>query len=375
MNHRERVLAALRHEKPDRIPMDFGGFSDTGIIVGAYEKLKAKLSIDGDTMLMDRLDQLAMIDERILRYFDIDTRRLSRKTPGKWGEALLNDGSIRDMWGVVWKEVGEGHYYPSADGPIAGEGLLSDIDRHHWPDPNDLDEVLPEFAEEARRLHEETDYAVVFSFPGRLMSFGTYLRGFETWLIDMIHNAPFATALLDKGLEIQLAIGGKWLSVAGPYIDVIHISDDLGTQHAPMISPSLFREMIKPRQIKLFKFIKERTNAKILLHSDGCVYPFIDDFLEAGVDILNPLQSGVKNMEPRKLAEEFGGHLCFWGGIDTQNTLPFGTCQDVVDEVRRRIPELGLQGGYVLAASHNIQNDVSPENICAMFESGRQFLL
>ena len=375
MNHRERVLVALNHEKPDRIPMDFGGFSDTGIIVGAYERLKDKLGIAGDTMLMDRLDQLAVIDENILKHFDIDTRRLPRKTPSKWSDEFLHDGSIRDMWGVVWKEVTAGHYYPSADVPIGGDGHLSDIYRYRWPDPDDLDEVLPVFQEEARRLHEETDYAVVFSFPGRLMSLGSYLRGFETWLIDMIHNEPFAKALLDKGLEIQLAIGGKWLSVAGRYIDVIHVSDDLGTQRSPMISPRLFRDMIKPRQIRLFKFIREMTNAKILLHSDGCVYPFIDDFIEAGVDILNPLQSGVKNMEPGRLAEEFGGHLCFWGGIDTQNTLPFGTCQDVANEVQKRISQIGRYGGYVLAASHNIQNDVSPDNILTLFETGRQFPL
>jgi len=374
MNHRERVLAALHHEKPDRIPMDLGGFSDTGIIVGAYEKLKAKLGIDGDTTLMDHLDQLAMIDERILRHFDIDTRRLPRKTPRKWREALLDDGSIRDMWGVVWKEVAEGHYYPS-NIPMQGEGLLSDIDRYHWPDPNDLDEVLPAFAEESRCLHDEMDYAIVFSFPGRLMSLGTYLRGFEIWLIDMIQNPSFAEALLDRGLEIQLAIGGKWLSAAGQYIDVIHISDDLGTQRSPMISPALYRKIIKPRQMKLFNFIRERTKAKILLHSDGCVYPFIEDFLEVGIDILNPLQSGVTNMEPKKLGEEFGDRICFWGGIDTQHTLPFGTPQDVENEVKRRILELGLRGGYVLSASHNIQNDVAPENICAMFESARQYLL
>jgi uroporphyrinogen decarboxylase len=186
-------------------------------------------------------------------------------------------------------------------------------------------------------------------------------------------NQPFAEALMERGLEIQLEIGSKLLAEAGNFVDIIHISDDLGTQKAPMISPELYRKLIKPRQRKLFDFIRGRTEAKILFHSDGCVYPFIADFIEIGVDILNPVQVGAQDMEPKKLKREFGSHLCFWGAVDTQHILPFGTPQDVRDEVRRRIEELGDRGGYVLSSVHNIQNEVPPENICAMFDAALEY--
>jgi uroporphyrinogen decarboxylase len=368
MSHRERVLTTLNHQQPDRIPIDFGGFSDTGIVVGAYENLKKHLGIEAKTILADRLDQLVQIDERVLKRFDIDTRRLLPKTPESWKGKSLPNGSIEDVWGVTWGPVEDGHYYP-CDYPIKGDSEKSNLEAYQWPDPFGLDDLLGEFEKEAKKFYEESDYAVVMSFPGRLMSLGCYLRGFDNWLIDMVTNETFAEALLDRGLETQLEIGGKWLAAAGDYINVIHISDDLGTQNAPMISPTLYRKLIKPRQRKLFSFIKSRTDAKILLHSDGCVFPFIADFIEVGVDILNPLQVGAKDMHPKMLKQQFGGRLCFWGGIDTQSTLPFGASKDVEEEVSQRIEELGSNGGYVLSGTHNIQNDVPPQNICAMFDA------
>jgi uroporphyrinogen decarboxylase len=191
--------------------------------------------------------------------------------------------------------------------------------------------------------------------------------------VDLLGNQAFAEALMDRGLEVQLQIGGKLLAAAGNFVDIIHISDDLGTQKAPLISPELYRKLIKPRQRKLFDFIKGRTDARILLHSDGCVYPFIPDFIEIGVDILNPVQVTAEDMDPKRLKREFGDQLCFWGAIDTQHTLPFGTPQDVRDEVRRRIEELGDKGGYVLTSVHNIQNEVPPQNICEMFDAALEY--
>jgi uroporphyrinogen decarboxylase len=371
MNHRERVLTALSHRNPNRVPIDFGGTHDTGIVVGAYERLKTHLGIRGRTILANELDQLAGIDEGILERFDIDTRRLIPQTPEKCKGKSLADGSIRDMWGVMWRKAGDGHYYPY-ESPLKGDPHASDLNHYEWPDPDDWT-VGEELEKEARFLHEETDYAIVMYFPGRLMSLGCYLRGFENWLIDLLANQPFAEALMERGLEIQLEIGSKLLAQAGNFVDIIHISDDLGTQKAPMISPELYRKLIKPRQRKLFDFIRGRTEAKILFHSDGCVYPFIADFIEIGVDILNPVQVGAQDMEPKKLKREFGSHLCFWGAVDTQHILPFGTPQDVRDEVRRRIEELGDRGGYVLSSVHNIQNEVPPENICAMFDAALEY--
>ncbi|MFQ6079035.1 MAG: uroporphyrinogen decarboxylase family protein [Thermodesulfobacteriota bacterium] len=371
MAHRERILTALNHQDPDRIPIDLGATHVTGIVVGAYERIREYLGIKGKTILADRLHQLPRIDDGILKRFDIDTRRLIPKTPEKLKGELFPDGSIRDIWGVTWRKAEGGHYYPH-DFPLKGNLNPSDLDRYQWPDPDDWG-TLGELEKDARTLHEETDYALVMYVPGRLMSLGCYLRGFENWLMDLLANQAFAEALMDRGLEVQMEIGSKLLAAAGNSVDIIHISDDLGTQKAPLISPELYRKLIKPRQRKLFEFLKDRAEAKIFYHSDGCVYPLIPDFIEIGVDIFNPVQVGAKDMGPKRLKREFGDRLCFWGAIDTQYILPFGTPNDVRNEVRRRIAELGDKGGYVLSSAQNIQNEVPPENICAMFDAALEY--
>jgi len=264
-----------------------------------------------------------------------------------------------------------GHYYVSR--PSFPEGAtISDLERHRWPDPEDPARYRG-LRDEARRLREETDYALLVYLPARVMSLGQFLRGFDSWLMDLCTNQRFAHALLERGTEIQLQMIGHILEEVGDLVDIVNVADDLGMQTGPLMSLELYRRMIKPWQQGLYTFIRSRTPAKLMLHTCGSVYELIPDLIELGVQVLNPIQVSARAMDTNRLKAEFGKELCFWGGIDSHRVLPFGSAEDVRAEVRRRISELGARGGYVLGAVHNIQPEVPPENVCAMFDAALEF--
>ncbi len=199
------------------------------------------------------------------------------------------------------------------------------------------------------------------------------LRGLERWLLDLAADPEFAHALMRKLTDLM--IGGliPYLAEVGPYIDLITFSDDLGSQRAPLISPKMYRRMVKPYQAELLAAIKAHSRARIFFHSCGDVYPLIGDFVEIGVDVLNPVQVSAGAMaDTARLKREFGRRITFCGGIDTQWALPHGSPEDVRAEVRRRIADLAPGGGYILAAVHCIQPDVPPENVLAMFDEARE---
>ncbi len=260
-----------------------------------------------------------------------------------------------------------GYYYDIVDCPLKNASI-SDLDKYDWPDSY-ASERTKGLEKEARKLWEETDYAIVANFTGSIFTHAQQLRGFEAFLMDMLTNQRFAEKLMDRLLEFHLMVAESFFQSVGRYLDVVKLADDVATQNGPLISLELYRKLVKPRQRELISFIKKRTNAKILLHSCGAVYPFVNDFIEIGVAILNPVQVSASGMDTRKLKKEFGDKVVFWGGIDTQRVLPYGTVQDAENEVRRRIRDLAPGGGYVLSAVHNIQPDVSPENICTMYNA------
>jgi len=220
--------------------------------------------------------------------------------------------------------------------------------------------------EEAKWLHEKTDYAVIADMPvlGIFETALVCLRGMERFMMDLILDKPFAKALLNKLSDKHIEFYRNYLDAVGEYIDIIMVSDDLGGENAPLISPELYREMVKPYQKKLWQFIKDNTKAHLFQHSCGSIYKLIPDLIEIGVDILNPIQVAAKDMDTKRLKEEFGDRLTFWGGIDTQRVLPYGSPEDVEMEVKERIADMAPGGGYVLTAVHNIQAGVMPENIC-----------
>jgi len=376
MSHRERVLKALSHEETDRVPLDLGSSSTTGINLHAYENLKKHLGLDVKTEVLSNRSQLARVDERVLRLFDIDTRILApppmedKLSP----ETTTHDGldSYTDEWGVVRTKPVGGHYYVSKT-PFEGSHVsFLELKNYRWPDPTDPNKIKG-LKEEAQRLRKQTDYALVLNLPGRLISLGQSLRGFGPWLEDLVINQKFACGLLDIGLEIQMELCKRMLEAVGNCVDVVYFGDDYGMQTGPILSPDLYRKIFKPRQKKLYSFIKAKTDAKILHHSCGSVSKLIGDFIDAGIDALNPIQVSATDMDTKKLKREFGNKIAFWGGVDSQRVLPFGTPDDVRKEVKGRIDDLGPGGGYILAAVHNIQADVLPENIVALFEIGKEY--
>jgi uroporphyrinogen decarboxylase len=366
MTSRERLLTALRHEEPDRVPIDWGG-GTTGIEAEAYDRLKQLLGFEGPTKTFVR-DHVE-IDEAILQRFGIDTRYVRMGAPRAYRFELAPDNSYVDIWGTRWRKPPSSLYYDMVEFPIK-DATLDDLKRYRWPDPHDPGRT-DGLRERARRLAEETDRAVVLDVAGfGVFEQGWALRGFENFLADLIAEAAFAEALIQGVADYQMALYERVLAEVGPYVDVVMVAEDLGTQSGPMVLPEIYRRMIKPAQKRVWNFIKSRTTAKLFLHSCGAVRAFIPDLVEIGVDILNPVQVAAKGMDPKALKAEFGRDLTFWGGgCDTQKVLTFGTPDQVEAEVRRRIAELAPGGGFVFNQIHNVQPQVPAENIVRMLDT------
>ena len=373
MTSRERVLAAINHQEPDRVPLDIGGGSSTSIVVEGYERLKRHWGINAPPRVMSEIFRVAWLDEEAMLRLDSDCRPLSGKPLANWSPPPSEPGTFIDLWGVKWRQThyGEGcRYWELARHPLA-EATIEDLDRYPWPDPRDPGYTAG-LAEEARALYENTDYAIMAD--GGFKSFweqGYFLRGFERLLMDLVENPEFVTALMEKLLEINMAFTQRFLEAAGRYIHAFRTADDLATQRGLLISLNVYRRLLKPIYKRYFDFIRSKTNAKIFYHSCGNVAGLIDDFADIGVDIINPVQVAALG-DTAALKARFGGKVVFWGGIDTQHVLPLGSVAEVEAEVRKRISDLGPGGGLVVAPVHNIQPDVPPQNIVAMAEATRK---
>jgi uroporphyrinogen decarboxylase len=311
--------------------------------------------------------QYTLLDEEVMVRFGSDGRPLLMGPAPSMLERELSEDSFIDNWGIMWHRTPGNHYFEVAKPPLQN-ATLDDIERYPWPDlahPSRFEGI----ADKARAIRD-AGYAVVALSGISPFEFSYVMRGVEAWLTDLAANPDFAQALLRKLTDMMLASTIKLLEKAGEYIDVIITGDDLGSQNAPLISPKMYRRLVKPFHAELIGAIKSRTKAKVFYHSDGNIYPLIGDLIEVGIDLLNPVQVSAKDMgDTARLKREFGDRLSFCGAIDTQWVLPHGTPDDVRREVRRRIKDLGPGGGYILASVHCIQPDVPPENVCAMFET------
>jgi len=371
-SHRDRVLAVLNHETPDRLPVDLGGCPASGINLYAYTRLKEYLGLPGPVRVQAERSLLAWPDEALLERFDVDLRLIvaytaeDARSRGVFDEAAYaREAQYTDMWGVGRRRPPRGHYYVTHAPFEKEEPTLADLDAHPWPSPKKTD--ADGLRREAERLRRETDCALVVHVPGRIFSLGQFMCGFENWLVQLKVNPEFCEALLDRALDIQLAMADETLKAVGDAVDILYLADDYGIQTGPLISPALFRAIFKPRMAKLIQFLRERSSATIAFHSCGSVYALIPDFIEVGVQVLNPVQVAAADMDSARLRREFGKHLVFWGAIDTQHVLPKGTPDDVRAEVGRRVKD--LSPGYIPTSVHNIQAEVPPQNVVAMFEA------
>ena len=373
LSRRERFTRALNLEEPDRVPIDLGSVGG-GITDVAYNRVKEYLGIEGDegTTYTTTLT-VSQFDERVLRALDVDVRRLglkgSKRRPGRVEQP---DGSWADEWGIFYRKTG--YYNQIVKNPLR-DATVADLARNSWPDAGDPS-LVEGLAAQARNLYEGTDFALsAKSVSGGIFQTCSRLRSMEQFFMDMLLDKPFAKELLARVEEAVLNLTEALLSAVGPYVQMVETQDDLGTQRAPLISPALYREMIQPCHARLSALIKKKTEgkAKVFLHSDGSIFDVIPDVIQAGIEVLNPLQPHAAKMDPRGLKAAFGDKLAFHGGLDQQKTIPFGTPEEAAGDVRRVISALSPGGGYVFAPCHNLQPDVPPENIVAIYREAKEF--
>jgi len=363
----------------------------TGITALAYRRLKEHLGIaDGDIYVYDTGQQLAVVESPIMDLFGLDVVPLDLDQLLGWQPYTLPDGHpARIVAGFTTETAPDGSLYQLEDGRRVRyrppTGLY--FDRIYYPlaeatTPADLepfplqsysDDELILLRDRARCLYENTDYAIMGNFGGSILEAGQGLRGWEQFMIDLARGGPFLEALLEKLTEFHLADLARYLDAVGPCIQIIVMVDDLGTQNGLQISPQMYRRWIKPCHTRIYGYVRQHyPQVYVFLHSCGSIYPLIPDLIEAGVQILNPVQISAAGMDPVRLKREFGADLTFWGGgCDTQHTLPYGTPAEVAAEVRRLLGIFAPGGGYVFNQVHNIQADVPPENVVAMLETAR----
>ena len=379
MTSRERVIKALNHQIPDRIPIDLGGFQ-TGIHQKAYAELLSHLSLTEEIIILDPVQQLAKPSEEILKRLRVDIRYICAHGPDdfKGGiEQNTRDGrlwhDLKDEFGVVWSMPDDqGLYMDISQHPLAS-ATIADIDNYPFPDGSDTSRFTS-VREQALKLRSDTPYAISTGIGGVVYEYCWYMRGLEQWFIDMIENPAFCQALLDRTLKFWMDYFTGFMAALGDIVDIVMIGDDLAGQSGPLFSPDFYRIIVKPRQKKLVQHIKSLTNAKIWYHTCGSCFEYIPDLIDNGVDILNPVQIGLVNMEPAKLKEMYGSQIVFWGGgIDAQHVLPFAKPDEITEHVRKNIEIFKTGGGYVFNNVHNIQVGVPPENILALFDAAYQF--
>lgn len=376
---KESVRLALEHQEPERIPFDLGSTSATGICAGAYRNLLKAIYYQEDIAICDLMQQLAKVSDPTLEFFKVDTRGLSPSLPGAGNQDLFSDDQFNfffDRWGIKYAmPKNEGHYYDMVDHPLKGSINKPSIDRFPFPEPPEMEDSL---GQQAKKWAEGSDPKAVIleATEGGILEICSWLRGYEDFFADLACDPDLAFTLMDRVLEYKLRCWEKALEAVGNNVLVLWESDDLGLQDRPMISPKFYRNHIKPRHRELFTQIKSMAPHKVFLafHSCGSIYDFIPDLIEIGVDAINPVQVSAVKMDSKLLKKEFGREIAFWGGgIDTQQILPNGTSQQVKDEVRRRIDDLAPGGGFIFSAVHNIQADVPPENILAMWEAFQEY--
>lgn len=370
MNHRERVLAVLNKKLPDRVPMDLCE-SASFINDPAYFALKKYLNIEGDVESFRKNFTANYYDQRVLQALDIDFRHVWLKPPTGYQNKTYADGTFSDEWGVVYRLLGNERAivkYPLMD---ADE---SDLDKYPWLDPFAPGRAEG-LAERARDLYQNTDYAISAHAAHNYGFFDTawIMRGFDNFLVDLMINKPFAKHLLGKILDIFLGLHEVYLNEVGPHLQMIAFCEDYGMQNAPFISPALYKEMLQPYHKELFAFIKKKApQVKIMFHSCGAVYPLIPLLIEAGIDILNPIQHTANGMDPLKIKKEFGSEVIFHGGIDVQHALA-GTVEGVEKEVKSMIDMLGENGGYIVAPANVVAGETPPENIASLYRTAATY--
>ncbi len=379
MTSRERVLTAIHYEQPDRVPLIIGVSNATGIKMKPYRAIKKIIGVQAPDNYIYDWPELgtAEIDEDTMRRLRSDARGVldlePEKTRKRNRERAPHTDCI-DSWGSGQTEIAPGDWFPSVH-PLPDAQTVDELEAYPgWPDMSDPTRIA-HVGEAASRLAEENQYAILAT-PWLLFPFerAYAMQGMEAFLLNMARDPDFARALMEKIAVHCKELMGRFLKELGDNVDIIKIGDDLGTQNSLIISPTMYRDILKPIHADFISFIKARTKAKVLFHSCGDVAPLIEDFVEIGVDILNPIQTSGRSMSDLpSLKKRFGRNIVFCGGIDAHRILPFGTVEEVREEVRRVMQILGPGGGCIISAVHTVMDDVPPENVLAMVDAVEEF--
>ncbi len=384
MDSRERLLTALAHREPDRVPFDLGGTQVSTIHLAAYRNLCRYLGIDPEPVEMaDVVQQVVRPGEALLSRLEVDTRGLFPLTSHNWGFDRLDDVGDAwqhvDEWGLTQQlKKQHGHWWSQVGFPLDGAMVdAAALATYRWPNAADLRRIEG-MREQAAAIRAAGKVVVCKGLCAGMFEMAQRLRGMSNCLCDLLADPDTAGCLLDNVLRLKIEFWDMLLDELGDLVDVVAECDDYGTQQSQLISYATFKQLIAPRLRELCEFVKRKHAEKrpagepgyLFFHSCGNVRPYLPDFIDMGIDILNPVHVTATGMEAGTLKRDFGRDLTFWGGgVDTQNVLPNGTPEQVREDVRRNVEALMPDGGFVFATVHNIQAEVPPENVMAMWEA------
>lgn len=411
MTSRERVRRILNHKEADKLAIDCGAMHSSGMSAMTYNALKKHLGMpQGETKVYDVIQQLIIPEQWFLDRFSIDTVDLAREfsnDPADWVDWPLPDGSpgLFPAWIDAEKnEAGDWFlynnkkldvaemrkgmfYFDQTRHPMYGKNItessnlkeiLNDISWTTLKDPlfknENKEDFYPSIGRAAKKLYEETDYSLIANYSSLVFENSAWVYRNDEFYVKLISDPKEVTLLFEKFYNIHMEILPKFLEQVGPYCDVLIMSDDLGMQTGPLLSPKMYRELVFPWHKKIFDYVKSKTNMKTFLHTCGSIFDIIPHLIEAGLDIMNPVQTNAFNMDAKKLKDEYGKDMVFWGGgVETQHVLASGTPDEVKDNVKKNCEILAKDGGFIFNQIHNMLPGIPPENIIAMFEAANNF--
>jgi len=369
LSSRERITKALKHKEPDMVPIDFGGVH-TSLHKIAHKDLAKLLNLDSpDEEIQEITQQIVYPDERIIELFQSDVVGIYPNPPDGWKLKIDEEkDEWIDEWGNLWVRPKNGFFYDIKKS-VMENFTIKDLKNYTFPNPLDKGRIRG-LRKKAMEIYENTDKAIIiFNSTVGIWESLWFFRGFEQAYVDLVTNIKFVELLFEKLLWWSKLFWANILSEVGDLVQLVQIGDDLGTMNGPMFNPKLYRSLLKPLHKELTGFIKSKTKAKVYFHSCGSVHWAIKDFIECGIDVLNPVQVSAKDMDSDILNKEFGDEIVFWGGGCDPRILLSGSEEDVKEEVKKNIHDFAPGGGFVFASIHNIQANTPPENILAMYRT------
>lgn len=379
----DRVLRALRHKEPDRVPFDLGATGVTGINIIALKHLHTLLGLpNSEISICSQVSQTGNIEEKLADQLNIDIRMISPNPAEKPGltkpiSEENNDYKLVDELGIEWRmPKNTGHYFDLYASPLQYCEKVEDVDAYPWPIYNGperyqgMQDTIQDVVERQQRA-----FVVDRSFSG-MWETALWMRGYEEYYCDMLMNKPVAHRIMEQLLERKMQYWEHVLEAVGNRPMILSMADDLGQQNGLLISLELYKEMVWNYHKRLIDFVRSKAQGEVFVffHNDGACAPTIPLLIDAGVDILNPVQVNCKGMDTKWLKREYGSDVTFWGALcDSQSVLPYGTPSEVREETKRRINDMMSGGGFIAAPIHNIQSDVPAKNIIAMWETLMKF--